>query len=46
MNNLKTEVDDLDVDKLKYVLVDLKKLSAVVSKKLWKRQCTTNEMWK
>ena len=29
LNNLKTKVDDLDVGKLKTVLVDLKKLSDV-----------------
>ena len=32
MNNLKTKVDDLDVDKLENVLVDSKKLSDVMSK--------------
>ena len=32
LNNLKTKVDDLKVDKLKTVPVNLKKLSDVVSK--------------
>ena len=31
LNNLKTKLDDLDVDKLKTVPIDLKKLSDVVS---------------
>ena len=34
LNNLKTKVDDLDVDKLKTVPVDLKKLSDIVSKEV------------
>ena len=37
MNNLKTKVDDLDVDKLKTVFVDLKRLSGVVSKEVVKK---------
>ena len=37
LNNLKTKVDDLDVDKLKTVLIDLKKLSDLVSKKVVKK---------
>ena len=32
LNNLKTKVDNLDVDKLKTVPGDLKKLSDIVSK--------------
>ena len=32
LNNLKTKVDNLDVDKLKTVPEDLKKLSDIVSK--------------
>ena len=40
---LKTKVNDLNVDKLKTVSVDLKKISdAVVKKKLLKRQFITN----
>ena len=35
--NLKTKVDDLDVDKLKTVPLGLKKLSDV--KKLWRSSC-------
>ena len=34
MNNLKRNVDDLDVDKLKTVPVDLKKLSDIVDDKV------------
>ena len=37
LNNLKTKVDDLDIDKLNIVLVDLKKLSDVVSKEIVKK---------
>ena len=36
LNDLKTKVDDLDVDKLKTVLVDLKKLSDVVHNEIVK----------
>ena len=36
MNDLKTKIDDLDVDKLKTVLVDLKKLSDVVDNEVLK----------
>ena len=36
MNNLKTKVDDLDVDKLKTVSVNLKNLIDVVSKEVVK----------
>ena len=36
-NNLKIEVDDLDVDKLKTVPVDLKELRDVVSKEVVKK---------
>ena len=36
MNNLKTEVDNLDVDKLKTAPIDLKKLSDVMSKEVVK----------
>ena len=36
MNNLKTKVDDLVVDKLKTVPINLKKLSDVVSKEVEK----------
>ena len=40
---LKTKVNDLNVDKLKTVSVDLKKISdIVVKKKLLKRQFITN----
>ena len=34
LNDLKTKVDDLHVDKLKTVPVDLKKLNDVVSKEV------------
>ena len=37
MNNLKTKVEDLDVDKLKTVSVNLKKLSDAVSKNVVKK---------
>ena len=37
MNNLKTKVEDLDVDKLKTVSVNLKKLSDTVSKNVVKK---------
>ena len=37
MNNLKTKVEDLDVDKLKTVSVNLKKLSDPVSKNVVKK---------
>ena len=37
LNKLKTKVDDLDIDKMQTVLVDLKKLSDVVSKKVRKK---------
>ena len=36
LNNLKAKVDVLDIDKLKTVPVDLKKLSVVVSKEVVK----------
>ena len=36
LNNLKTKVDDLEVDKLKTVPINLKKLSDVVSKEVEK----------
>ena len=36
LNNLKKKVDDLDVGKLKVVSVDLKNLTAVVSKNVVK----------
>ena len=36
MNNLKTKVDNLDVDKLKTAPIDLKKLSDVMSKEVVK----------
>ena len=36
MNNLKTKVADLDIDKLKTIPVDLKKVSDVVSKEVGK----------
>ena len=36
LNNLKTEVDDLDVGKLKTVPIDLKDLSSLVSKEVVK----------
>ena len=43
LNDLKTKVDDLDIDKLETVPVDLKKLSDVVSiKKFLKTQTSTN----
>ena len=35
-NNLKTEIDDLDVAKLKTVLIDLKKLSDAVDNQVVK----------
>ena len=38
MNNLKTKVDDLDVDKLKTVPINLKKLSDVVKKEVVKNR--------
>ena len=37
MNNLKTKVDGLNVDKLKTVLIDLKKLSDVLNKEVLKK---------
>ena len=37
LNKLTTKVDDLDIDKMQTVLVDLKKLSDVVSKKVKKK---------
>ena len=37
LNNLKTEVDDLDVGKLKTVPVDLKKVSDVVDNEVVKK---------
>ena len=40
LNNLKTKVDDLNVDKLKTVPVDLKKLSDIVSKEVLKENIT------
>ena len=39
---LKTEVDKIDVDKLKIVPIDLSKLSIVVKKKLLKKLCMTS----
>ena len=36
LNNLKTKVNDLDIDKLKDILVDFKKVSDVVSKEVVK----------
>ena len=36
LNNLKTKIDDLDIGKLKTVLVDLKKLSDIEDKKVFK----------
>ena len=36
-NNLKTKVDDLDVDQLKSLPTDLKKLGDVVSKEVVKK---------
>ena len=39
---IKPKVDDLDVVKLKIVLIDLKRLNDVVDKKVVKKQCTTN----
>ena len=36
LNNKKTKVDDLDVGKLKTVPIDLKKLSNVVSRDIFK----------
>ena len=36
LNNLKTKVNNLDIDKLKDIPVDLKKVSDVVSKELVK----------
>ena len=38
LNDLKTKIDDSDVDKLKTVLVDLKKLSDAVSNKVIKKK--------
>ena len=38
LNNLKAKVDDLDVGKLKTVLVDLKKLSDVMDNEVVKKQ--------
>ena len=40
LNDLKTNVDDLDVDKVKTVTADLNKLNDIVKKKLLK-----NKMW-
>ena len=37
INNLKTKVNDLDVDKLKTVTVDMKQLCDIVSKKVVKK---------
>ena len=37
LNDLKTNIDDFDVDKMKTVLVDLKKLSDVVHKQVVKK---------
>lgn len=36
MNNLKTKVNDLDIDKLKDIPMDFKKVSDVVSKEVVK----------
>ena len=38
LNNLKTKVDDLDVDKRKTALVDLKRIGGVVSKEVAKNR--------
>ena len=38
LNNLKTKVDDLDVDKRKTALVDLKRIGSVVSKEVAKNR--------
>ena len=43
LNNLKTKVDELDFDKLKAILVALKKLSDVVSKEVHKIEQTRHE---
>ena len=37
LSNLKTKVDSLNVDKLKTVLIDLKKLSDVLNKEVLKK---------
>ena len=37
LNDLKTQIGDLDVDKLKTVPIDLKKLNDVVSKEVVKK---------
>ena len=42
MFNLRTKQDELDAGELKPVPIDLKKLSDVVIKKLWKRQYITD----
>ena len=36
LNNLKTNVDDLDIGELRTVSIDVKKLSDVVSKEVFK----------
>ena len=41
LSNLKTKVDNLDVDKLETVSVDLIKLSDIVSKEVVKKKNTT-----
>ena len=46
LTNLKTKVGDLDVDNLKTVPVDLKKLSHVVSKGVLKAQNLMNSIRK
>lgn len=46
LNNLKTKAGDLDVDNLKTVPVDLKKLSHVVSKEVLKAQNLMNSIRK
>ena len=46
LNNLKENVDDLDVGKLKTVLVGLKKLSDVVDNKVVKNTNSTQQIQK
>ena len=41
MNNLKAKVDELDVDKLKTVPRDLKKLSDGIDNEVVEKQCLT-----
>ena len=42
LNNLKTTGDDIVVDKLKTALIDLKRLSDVVNRKILKTQYLTS----